>query len=50
MKLLLDVKEANMRQQPDDLIWAAFVRSLTEQQQSALAGVIDLVGRDGILN
>jgi len=50
MKLLLDVKEASMRQQPDDSIWAAFVRSLTDKQQSALAGVIDLVGRDGILS
>ena len=49
MNLLLDLKEANMRGQPEDLIWAAFVRSLTEEQQSALAGVVDLVGRDGLL-
>ena len=27
-KLLLDLKEASMRGEPQDLIWAAFVRSI----------------------
>lgn len=35
-----------MCEQPDDLIFAAFVRSLTTDQQSALAGFMELVEGD----
>lgn len=46
LKLLLDWREASLTEQSDDLIFAAFVRSLTLEQQSALAGVIELVEGD----
>lgn len=46
MKLLLDWREASLTQQPDDLIFTAFVRSLTPEQQSALAELMKLVDRD----
>ena len=42
-KLLIDLREANLLDQPGNLIWAAFVRSLTESQQAALVGVLELV-------
>ena len=45
-KLLIDLREANLLDQPGDLIWSAFVRSLTEVQQSALVGVLELVDED----
>ena len=49
-QLLLEVKEANARDQSDDLIWAAFVRSLSEEQQVALKNLIDLIGKDSLFN
>jgi hypothetical protein len=42
-KLLIDLREANLLDQPGNLIWAAFVRSLTEAKQAALVGVLELV-------
>ena len=45
-KLLIDLREANLPDQPGNLIWAAFVRSLTEVKQTALVGVPELVDED----
>ena len=45
-KLLIDLREANLLDQPGNLIWAAFVRSLTKVQQTALVGVFELVDED----
>ena len=45
-KLLIDLREANLLEQPGNLIWAAFVRSLTEVQKAALLGVLELVDED----
>jgi len=44
--LLLDLKEASKQGQPQDLIWAAFVRGLTKAQQNALEDLVNLVGRE----
>ena len=46
LKLLIDMREANLTEQPTDLIWAAFVRSLTADQQRALTDLLELVDRD----
>ena len=46
LKLLLDWREAKMGEQSDELIFAAFVRSLTAEQRGALAGVMELADRD----
>ena len=43
LKLLLDWREANLGEQPNELIFAAFVRSLTPEQRQALAGIMELV-------
>ena len=45
-KLLLDWREANLLEQPTELIFTAFVRSLSPEQQIALAGVMEPVERD----
>jgi hypothetical protein len=45
-KLLIDLREAGMTEQPQDLIWAAFVRSLTKDEQSALMALLQMVDRD----
>ena len=43
LKLLIDWREASLSEQPTELIFAAFVRSLTPEQQRALTGVMELV-------
>jgi hypothetical protein len=43
---MLDWREAKMGEQSDELIFAALLRSLTPEQQSALAGVMELVECD----
>ncbi len=48
MKLLIDLQEARLTEQPKDLLWAAFVRSLSEDQKAALLELIEAVGRDEI--
>jgi hypothetical protein len=45
-KLLIDLKDANLTDQPSDLIWAAFVRSLNPEQKSALLDLLQIVDRD----
>ena len=50
MELLLDLREANTREQPEELIWAAFVRSLSPEQQKALDSLVELVGKEGVLS
>jgi hypothetical protein len=46
LKLLIGLREAKLTEQPEDLIFAAFVRSLTPEQQSALAGMMELVDNE----
>jgi hypothetical protein len=46
LKLLLDWRETNFTEQSDDLIFAAFVRSLTPEQQSVMAGLMELVNAE----
>lgn len=46
MKLLIDMRELNLLKQPLDLVFAAFVRTLTPQQKSALGDLLDLVKRE----
>jgi hypothetical protein len=46
MKLLIDMRELNLLKQPTDLVFAAFVRSLTPEQQSALGDLLELVEHD----
>ena len=44
-KLLIDMRELNLLEQPTDLAFAAFVRSLTPEQQSALGDLLEVVGQ-----
>ena len=43
LRLLLGWREANLACQSADMIFAAFVRNLPPEQQSALAGLMELV-------
>ena len=45
LKLLVDLREANLTEQPGDLIWVAFVRSLNVEQKSALLDLLQIVDR-----
>jgi hypothetical protein len=45
-KLLIDLKDANLTDQPEKLIWASFVLTLTDEQKTALLEVLTLVDRD----
>jgi hypothetical protein len=45
-KLLIDLKDAAMTKQPEELIWAAFVRTLTEEQKAALMKLMSMVELD----
>ena len=46
LKLLIDLREANLTDQPGELIWVALVRSLTAEQKSAVLDLPQLVDRD----
>ena len=46
MKLLIDMRELNLLKQPTDLAFAAFVRSLTPEQKSALGDLLEVVGHE----
>jgi hypothetical protein len=41
-RLLIDLREAGLTDQPQDLLWAAFVRSLTDDRQEAAVALIEL--------
>ena len=44
-KLLVDLREANLLGQPQELIFAVFVRSLTQEQKEAMAKRASASGR-----
>ena len=46
IKLLVDMRELNLLKQPTDLAFAAFVRSLTPEQQSAVGELVELLEGD----
>ncbi|MEQ8860132.1 MAG: hypothetical protein RIC56_15930 [Pseudomonadales bacterium] len=43
LRLLIELRKAGLTDQPKELLWAAFVRSLTDEQRSAALAMIDLV-------
>ena len=43
MRFLVDCRELNLLKQPTEFAFAAFVRSLTPEQQSALGDLLELV-------
>ena len=45
MKLLVDMRELGLLEQPTDLAFAAFVRTLTPQQKNALGDLLEVVGQ-----
>ena len=46
MRFLVDCRELNLLKQPTEFAFAAFVRSLTPEQQSALGELLELVEQD----
>lgn len=45
-RLLIDLREANLTEQPGELIWSAFVRSLTPDQKTTLLDLLQIVDRE----
>jgi hypothetical protein len=43
MRFLVDCRELNLLKQPTEFAFAAFVRTLTPQQRSALSDLLELV-------
>jgi hypothetical protein len=43
LRLLIGLREAALTDQPQDLLWAAFVRSLSTEQRSAALALMEIV-------
>ncbi|MEQ8860795.1 MAG: hypothetical protein RIC56_19290 [Pseudomonadales bacterium] len=42
MKLLLELREAALTDQPQDFLWSAFVRSLSDEQRKAALALMEV--------
>ncbi|MEQ8857743.1 MAG: hypothetical protein RIC56_03775 [Pseudomonadales bacterium] len=42
LRLLIELREAGLTDQPKELLWAAFVRSLTDEQRSAALALVEI--------